>query len=248
MKKLEVLSVDNVPIFRKESEFWEFLSETIDSVLQAGDILVIAHTPLSRIMNCIVNLEEVNPSEKAISLAETLNKDPKKIQVILDQSREIIKSERGILITENKSGTICANAGIDESNAGKGNVVFVPENPDLVANQIYDWVKSNFNLDIPVIISDSVGRALRRHAVNIAIGVYGLNPVKNYVGTNDLFGYELKISQIAVADEIASAAQLMMGEADEGTPIIIVRGFDYEQSFVSSASDLNRPKIERLFT
>ena len=159
----------------------------------------------------------------------------------------MIKVGRNVIITENKAGIVCANAGVDESNAGLGNAIGVPEDPDALAHEIREYIKQNCGKSVSVIISDTVGRALRRGAVNIAIGIAGIPAIKSEIGKKDLFGYEMRVSEIAIADEIASAAELLQGQTDEATPLIIVRGYKFDLEGPLNAKYLNRPSEERLF-
>ena len=160
---------------------------------------------------------------------------------------EVVKIGRNVIITENKAGIICANAGVDESNAGLGYAIGVPEDPDKLAREIRQFIKDKLRRQVAVIISDTVGRALRRGAVNIAIGVAGIPAMKSEIGKKDLFGYEMRVSEIAIADEIASAAELLQGQTDEASPFIIVRGYNINFDGEEKARILNRPKDERLF-
>ncbi len=244
---IEIIPLEGFPIVKNEDELWSSLKELLNGKIQNGDVLVCAHTPFSRVMGYSFTLDDFNPSEQAKTIGSIVSKDPRKIEAILQHSREIVKIGRNVVIAENHAGVVCANAGIDESNAGQGKLVAVPKNPDKLAQQVMEFVRKETGVQIAVIISDTVGRALRRHAVNIAIGVAGLNPVKSFIGKKDLFGYELKVSTVALADEIASAAELVQGQSDEGIPFVIVRNVAYEISS-TGARELNRPAKERLFT
>lgn len=245
-KPIEILPVLGVPIIENEDQLWNSLKETLKDLIIDGDVLVCAHTPFSRVMGHSFSLEEFSPSDKAKTIANIVSKDPRKIEAILQHSKDVVKVGRNVVIAENLAGIVCANAGIDESNAGPGKLVAVPPDPDRLAEKIRNFVQDNLGKSIAVIISDTVGRALRRHAVNIAIGVAGINPVKSYIGSRDLYGYELRVSTIAIADEIASAAELVQGQSKEGIPFVIVRNVQYEVNGLS-AHDLNRPEQERLF-
>ncbi|RMG22459.1 MAG: coenzyme F420-0:L-glutamate ligase [Methanobacteriota archaeon] len=244
---IEIIPLTGFPIVKNENQLWTSLKQVLSGQIKDGDVLVCAHTPFSRVMGYSFALEDFTPSEQAKTIAAIVSKDPRKIEAILQHSKEIVKIGRNVVIAENHAGVVCANSGIDESNAGLGRLVAVPENPDELANQIRTFVLNELGVKIAVIISDTVGRALRRHAVNIAIGSAGIDPVKNYVGKKDLFGYELKVSKIALADEIASAAELVQGQSDEGIPFVIVRNVQFETSTVG-ARELNRPSNERLFS
>jgi coenzyme F420-0:L-glutamate ligase / coenzyme F420-1:gamma-L-glutamate ligase len=245
---IQLLAPSNFPIVNNEQEFWEGLNYCLsDFGIRENDIIIIAHTPISRSFGNQYNLNTIKPSPKAINIASNLNKDPRVVEVILQNSKEIVKAENNILITENLAGIVCANAGVDHSNAKVNHVVSVPNDPDMIASKIKEFIYKKFHLNTAVIISDTVGRALRIGAVNIAIGCAGLNVLRSDKGRKDLFGYELKISEIAVADELASAAELIQGQSDAGKPIVIIRGYKFNQNDERGAKILNRPKEQRLF-
>lgn len=244
---ITIFPVQDIPIIENEQHLWEIFQNKLKNVIKDGDILVCAHTPFSRVMGYTIDLTKIEPSNKAIEISRFLEKEPKKIEAILQNSREIVKIGRKVIIAENMAGITCANAGLDESNAGIGKMIAVPDNPDKLASKIRLFVKEKLNKDIAVIISDTVGRALRRHAVNIAIGVSGLDPVKSYIGKKDLFGRVMRVSTIAIADELAAAAELIQGQSSEGNPFVIIRGYKYVRNNNTGAKDINRPKQERLF-
>ncbi|MFX1514677.1 MAG: coenzyme F420-0:L-glutamate ligase [Promethearchaeota archaeon] len=202
--------------------------------LENDDILVIAHTIVSKAENKVYNLAEINPSSFALSVAELQDKDPRKIEVILQESSEIIRMNEHVLITATKHGFICANSGVDKSNTPGETVIGLPNDPDLSAKRIRDRIFKELGINVAVIISDTFGRPLRAGTVNVAIGVAGINPIDDLRGRKDLFGYELKSTVVAKADEVAAAAGLVMGQSDEGTPVIIVRGVEYEEDDIST--------------
>lgn len=244
---ISIISIPNIPIIESEKQIFQVLKSSLVNLIENGDILVCAHTPWSRVRGPIYEIDKIEPSAKAIKLANELDKDPKKIEIILQLSKQVIKVGRNVIITENKAGVVCANAGVDESNAGIGYALGVPEDPDALAQEIREFVKQTCGKSIAVIISDTVGRALRRGAVNIAIGTSGIPAMRSEIGRKDLFGYEMRVSEIAIADEIASAAELLQGQTDEATPLVIVRGYSLDFSGPPSAKYLNRPNEERLF-
>ncbi|MDH5402127.1 MAG: coenzyme F420-0:L-glutamate ligase [Candidatus Heimdallarchaeota archaeon] len=244
---IQLIPVIPFPIVNTEDEIWSSLQNSLKDLLEDGDILVSAHTPWSRVKGYIYDISEVQPSARAIEIASIIDKPAAKIEVILQSSLNIEKIERNLIIATNKAGILCANAGIDESNAGIGKLIAVPEDPDNLALEIRNFVKEQLHKDIAVIISDTVGRALRRGVVNIAIGISGIPCIRSDIEKKDLFGYEMKVSQVAIADEIASAAELLQGQSDEGVPFVIVRGFKINFEGEQSARFLNRPKEERLF-
>jgi coenzyme F420-0:L-glutamate ligase/coenzyme F420-1:gamma-L-glutamate ligase len=195
-----------------------------------------------------VNLETVSPSEQAKQIAQRTGKDPVFVEAVLRETREIVRLGHNSIITENKSGGVSANAGIDKSNvAGERIIVMLPKNPDSSARGIRDAIRQLTGHDVAVIISDTNGRPLRMGEINVAIGVAGIKPTRDRRGEKDLFGYVLHVKQTAVADELASAAELVIGQASEGIPIAIVRGYQYQAAEKASARDLVRPKEADLF-
>ena len=215
--------------------------------LQDGDILVIAQTIVSRAEGQIIDLTTITPSSKAKELANKLGKRPELVEVILQSSKKVVRAEQGHLIVETRNGYVCANAGVDSSNVPNPEcVTLLPENPDHSAEEIRKTIKKKLGVDVGIIISDTHGRPFREGAINIAIGIAGFIPVKSYIGLTDLFGYELRSTKIAIADELASAAELLMGEADEGNAVIVIRGYQYEKG-KGSAKMLVRDAERYLF-
>lgn len=194
--------------------------------LEDKDIVVIAHKIVSKVEGRIVKVEEIKPSEKAIRLGREHDKDPRVVEVILREANDIVRAKDGIIITETRHGFVCANSGVDRSNVREG-LLLLPEDPDRSASLIRARIKELIDRDVAVIISDTFGRAFREGQVNFAIGISGINPLKDYKGMKDPYGYELKVTSIAIADELASAAELVMNKLDN-TPIAVVRGYDYE--------------------
>ncbi len=241
---ISIIPVENIPVFKNETELWDSI-KSISNLLVDGDILVCAHTPFSRVMGPIYDLETIKPSSKAVSISKEINKTAEKVEVVIRESKKIIKVGRNVIISENHAGIVCANAGVDQSNAGIGKAIGIPRDPDELARHVQKIVSNGKK--IAVIISDTVGRALRRGAVNIAIGVAGIPAMRSEIGKKDLFGYTMRISQIAIADEIASAAELLQGQTDEASPFVIIRGYKINFEGKETATILNRPENERLF-
>ncbi len=212
-----------------------------------GDILVVAQTIISRAEGQVVNLGDIVPSSQAETLAKQLGKRPELVEVILKESKQVVRAEQGHLIVETHHGLICANAGVDSSNVpGNDFVTLLPKDPDNSALLIRKEIQAAFKVDTAIIISDTHGRPFRNGAINVAIGTSGLAPIKDYVGHSDLFGYELRTTSVAVADELASAAELLMGEADEGIAVVIIRGYPYQHS-EASAQELVRDPDRDIF-
>ena len=224
------------------------LEATADSQIkiQNGDILVVTHKIVSKAEGRIVDLARIKPSTKAIRMAKEHDKDPRLMELILKESIQILRAKNGIIISETKHGFVCANAGVDQSNVEGDKAVLLPVAPDESASRIQDAVKKKIGKEIAVIITDTFGRTFRNGQTNVAIGIAGINPIKSYIGTYDMYGRKLRVTEIAVADEIASAAELVMGKA-EGTPVAIVRGYIFGKASKTSVKSLLRAKERDLF-
>ena len=195
--------------------------------LADSDIVVITQKIVSKAEGQIVDPSTIEPSAFAQEIARLARKDARHYEVVLRESRRIVRMDRGVLITETKHGLICANSGVDESNVGGGNLLtLLPEDPDASAAHLRAAFAQRAGANVAVIISDTFGRPWRVGQVNFAIGVAGMAPVHDYVGQRDPYGYELHVSVIAVADELASAAELVMGKVDR-VPVALIRGFEY---------------------
>lgn len=214
--------------------------------LQDGDIVVIAQKVVSKAEGRTVDLGKIKPSRKAAKLAKELKKDPRVVQLILDEAKEIVLVKNGIIITETWHGLVCANSGVDQSNlAGENTAVLLPKNPDDTARKLRRFFRQS-GKDVAVIITDTFGRPFREGQTNVAMGVAGIRPIKNYIGKKDMFGRKLHVTEIAVADEIASAAELAMNKSD-GVPVAIVRGYAFEKDEQASSKRLIRNKKTDLF-
>jgi len=260
MNEIQIVGLKQIPLIKKGDDISKIILEALKKnnlKLMNGDIFVIAQTIITKSNGRIRNLKKIIPSLRAIELHEKISskaknlgvpeKTPELIQLILDESKDILKVKH-VLITETKHGFICANAGIDKSNIeGKENVGLLPSNPDEDAKNIRINLKSLTNKDVAIIISDSFGRPFRVGAVGVALGVSGINPILDKRGKRDLFDYELQSTIIGHVDSLASAAQLAMGEADEGIPIILIRGYDFELTENISIKSLLREKSIDLF-
>jgi coenzyme F420-0:L-glutamate ligase/coenzyme F420-1:gamma-L-glutamate ligase len=211
-----------------------------------GDILVVAHKIVSKAEGRIVSLAGVKPSPKAIKMAKEHGKDPRIMELILKESVQILRAKNGIIVSETKGGFVCANAGVDQSNVEGDAALLLPVDPDRSASRLCDAVKKKIGKEIAVVIMDTFGRPFREGQVNVAIGVAGMSPIKSYIGSRDMYGRKLRVSEIAVVDEIASAAELVMGKS-EGTPAVIMRGYKYEKAAKSSAKLLQRSRKQDLF-
>jgi coenzyme F420-0:L-glutamate ligase/coenzyme F420-1:gamma-L-glutamate ligase len=214
-------------------------------VLLDDDVLVIAHKIVSKAEGQVADLTRVQPSARALEIGRQLDKEAELVEVILKESRGIIRTGGRALVVETHHGFICANAGVDQSNAGKNFVALLPKDPDGSARRIREEIREQTGKQPAVIISDSFGRPWRVGTVDVAIGIAGMKAVKDERGLSDRYGYQLKAAVAAVADEIAAAAELVMGKRD-GVPVVIVRGCALEKE-VGSVKDLLRPVAEDLF-
>jgi coenzyme F420-0:L-glutamate ligase/coenzyme F420-1:gamma-L-glutamate ligase len=214
--------------------------------IQANDIIVIAQKIISKAEGNVLELSSVQPSPLAETIAKTSGKDPRHVEVILRESTSIVRMRGAHLIVETPHGFVCANAGVDRSNVGKNDsVVLLPVDPDKSARIIRHRIKELTGIDVGVIVSDTFGRAWRNGQVNVAIGLAGLSPIVDYRGTQDMFGNQLSVTQIAIADELASAAELVMRKSDR-IPVAIIRGVEFVKDD-GSIKPLIRAKEEDLF-
>lgn len=250
--KLEVIALNNVPSIKEDDDIAKIILENSkeDNLgIQNNDIIVIAQKIISKSEGQLVDLETVVASEQAEEIAKETSKDARLVELIIQESNEIIRIQDGIIIVEHRLGHILANAGIDQSNIenGDGHVLLLPENPSKSADQIRRTIESSLAVEVGVIITDSMGRAWRLGTTGHAIGSSGVKTIIDLRGKKkDLFGRELQTTVIGFADQIASSAALVMGESNEGKPIAIVRGIDMP-SDSDSVNDLIRSKEEDLF-
>jgi coenzyme F420-0:L-glutamate ligase/coenzyme F420-1:gamma-L-glutamate ligase len=251
---LSLTPLQNIPLIRQNDNLADILLKSLQETnieLHDDDILVLAQKIVSKSEGRMVNLATVTPSDRAIDLAEKSKKDPRIVELILQESNEILRVRVGTVIVEHKLGFVCANAGIDHSNvAGDGNkeeyVLLLPENPDQSARAIREQIKQKTGVTVGVMVIDSHGRAWRNGTVGICIGLSGIPALVDERGWKDLFGYTLQITVVGVADELAAAASLVMGQAAEGIPAVHVRGFPYPLG-EGSLKELIRPKEQDMF-
>ena len=229
MTELRVIGLTGLPEVRQGDDLAELIVAAAGSgpLIQPGDVVVVTQKIVSKAEGRVVPLAAVTPSAEAERLALETEKDPRLVELILRESRGIVRQRGPVLITETRHGFVCANAGIDASNVGpEGLVCLLPEDPDRSAQAIRAAIQRLTGAEVALIISDTFGRAWREGHTNVAVGVAGMLPFVDYVGQVDPHGYELKVSTLAVADELAGAAELVMGKLD-GVPVAIIRGYDY---------------------
>lgn len=247
---IQIYGIKGIPIVKRGDDIAKLLCEAAErqkTPIENGDIIVVSHIIVSRAEGRTVDLGDVSPSALARSFAATSGKDPRVVEVVLRDSKSIVRMSDEHLIVETRHGFVCANAGVDRSNVpGEDRVATLPVDPDASAQRIRSGVKKLAGKDVAVIISDTHGRPLREGEINVAIGVAGMKPIRDRRGEKDLFGYVLEVKQTAVADELASAAELVVGQANEGIPAAIIRGYQYQPD-KGSAKPLIRPREKDLF-
>lgn len=212
---------------------------------EEGDIFVVTQKIVSKAEGRVIRLESIEPSATAQAWAAAYHKDARVMEVILRESRRIVRMGHGVLIAETRHGFVCANAGVDASNAPAGTVTLLPENPDRSAQRLQAHLENALGVRLAVIVSDTFGRPWREGVVNVAVGVAGLAPLLDYRGQPDTQGRPLQVTVVAVADEVAAAAELVMGKTRK-VPVAIVRGYDYEAA-AGSGRELLRPPERDLF-
>jgi len=251
MNIVQIIGIEGLPIIERGDNVAELVCDALNkqgTPVQNGDVIVVTHIIVSRAEGRTVNLDEVVPSEFAKNIAIRYEKDPAVVEVVLRESKRIARMDDGKLITETKHGFVCANAGVDKSNVpGERIVALLPEDPDNSARKIRQEIKRLTGCNVAVIISDTHGRPLREGEINVAIGVSGMKPIRDRRGEKDLFDYILRVKQTAVADELCSATELVIGQADEGIPVAIIRGYKYVESEDAKATELIRSKEKDLF-
>jgi coenzyme F420-0:L-glutamate ligase/coenzyme F420-1:gamma-L-glutamate ligase len=255
LQPITLTPISGIPLIRPDDNLADIILTAIqasDITLENGDILILAQKIVSKAENRLVNLATVTPSPAALELAKKSGKDPRVAELILRESNEILRTRMGSVIVEHRLGFVCANAGIDHSNvAGDGNgseewVLLLPEDPDQSAAELRKRLEAASGKQLGVMIIDSHGRAWRIGTVGVSIGISGLPGLIDERGWKDLFGYTLQITVVGVADELAAAASLAMGQAAEGTPVVHVRGFPYPLG-EGTLKEMLRPKDQDMF-
>ncbi len=228
--EVRVLGLDGIPEVQPGDDLVAMIGDAIDRAetgLTDGDVLVITQKVVSKAEDRMVNLNTIEPSALAITFAEQYGKDARQVEAVLRESNRIVRMERGVMITETKHGFICANSGIDASNVpGDGVICLLPVDSDASARRIRAGLSERFGVNPAVIICDSFGRPWRRGITNVAIGLAGLEPFADYRGQADPWGYDLRVTIMAVADELASAAELVHGKIDN-CPVALIRGYPF---------------------
>lgn len=246
--ELRVIGLGGLPEVEPGDDLPKLIAEAAEqqgTPLAAGDVLIVTQKIVSKAEGRVVALADVEPGAEARALAEKTEKDPRLTELILRESRRIVRQAGPLLITETRHGFVCANAGIDASNVDQGFVSLLPEDPDRSAAGIWDALQQRLGFEVAVVISDTFGRPWREGHTNVAVGVAGMATFADYVGQVDPHGNELRVSTLAVADELAGAAELVMGKLS-AVPVAIVRGYDYPKG-CGTAREMVRPPERDLF-
>ncbi len=250
-RRLQLTALPGLPLVKPGDELLPLILDAVQGAgtqLVDGDLLVIAQKIISKSEGRYVDLDEVTAGDEARRLALEVDKDPRLVELILQQSHEVVRQRPGVLIVEHKLGYVHANAGIDRSNidGGGDTVLLLPEDPDGSARRLRQRIADELAVDVAVIINDSAGRAWREGAIGFALGTAGFEPVLDLVGKIDLSGRPMEVTSVAVADELAAAASYLMGQADEGVPVVLISGAELAPSTAGSAS-LVRDRAADLF-
>jgi coenzyme F420-0:L-glutamate ligase/coenzyme F420-1:gamma-L-glutamate ligase len=253
--QLIITALPGLPLIRKGDDLAKLILEGLSRTeiqLQDGDLLAVAQKIVSKAEGQVIHLADVQPSPEARLMAKRTCKDPRLVELILRESKRVLRTRPGLIIVEHRLGFVCANAGIDASNVEsseggvKENVVLLPEDPDASARTLVTYLQEVSGARVGVLIIDTHGRPWREGAVGVVIGIAGVPAVVDLRGTPDLFGEPLQSTQVGIADEVAAAASIIMGQAAEGLPVIHVRGFPYPLRS-SSLKDLIRSADKDLF-
>lgn len=246
-------ALSDIPLVQPGDDVFQVIKAGLERegiALQDGDIIVIAQKIVSKAENRYVELSTVVPSARALELAKLIGKDPRHIETVLSESSELLRYRQNVMIMVHRLGFVMANAGIDESNIGNAQsadrVLLLPTDPDKTCAALKRQLDAEFSVSIGVIINDSFGRPWRNGVVGVALGAAGLPALESLIGSPDLFGRPMKVTEVAVADELAAAASLVMGQGAEGLPVVHVRGFK-SHAPENNAAALCRPKDRDMF-
>lgn len=251
--RLELVALPAIPLVRPGDDLGRLITAAADAAdlaLQSGDVVVVAQKIVSKAEGRYVDLASVTPSAEARALAETAHKDPRVVQLMLDEATRVLRCRPGVIVVEHRLGIVLANAGIDASNvepaAGAERVLLLPADPDESCRRLRAALLQRTAADVAVIINDSIGRAWRQGTIGTALGAAGLPALLDLRGRPDMFGRPLAITQVGLGDALAAAASLLQGEADERQPVVVIRGLAIAGP-ESTASSLLRPMAEDLF-
>jgi coenzyme F420-0:L-glutamate ligase/coenzyme F420-1:gamma-L-glutamate ligase len=248
---ITLTAIPGIPAIRAGDDLARILGDALEAAAlppRDGDVLVVTHKIVSKAEGRYVTLADVTPSRRARELAAATGKDPALVEVILSESREILRFRSGVIIAEHRLGMVIANAGVDHSNVPGGGdgerVLLLPRDPDASSAVLRAALQERFGAGLAVVVNDSVGRAWRNGIVGVALGAAGLPALLDLRGRRDLEGRALRVTQVGLADGIASAAQLLMGEADEGRPAVLVRGLAWDGPPLPASALLREPELD----
>jgi coenzyme F420-0:L-glutamate ligase/coenzyme F420-1:gamma-L-glutamate ligase len=250
--RAQLLALGGIPVVQPGDDLAAIITDALEAEgvrLHAGDVIVVAQKIVSKAEDRFVALAKVTPSARALEIARETGKDPRLVEVILSESKRVVRKRHDLIIVEHRLGIVLANAGVDQSNVGHDashRVLLLPRDPDASARALRDALAARYGCDIAVVVNDSVGRAWRRGTIGIALGAAGLPSLLDLRGKPDMFGRQLRSSVVGLADEIAATASLMMGQADEGRPVVLIRGLSLPRED-APAQSLVRPEQEDLF-
>lgn len=251
LKRIEIIGIEGLPEIKQGDDlptliYEHAVKQGID--FKDGDLIVVSQKVVSKAEGRVVDLSSVEPTPLAIEIARAGRRDPRFVELALREAKSVVKKVRGHLITETSHGWIYSYSGVDLSNVSGGkSATLLPEDPDRSAQRIREVLERLSGKRLGVIVSDTCGRPFRRGDVNVAIGVSGFNPIRDLRGKKDIFGYRLRLKKVAVADEVASAAQLVMGELNERIPVALVRGVDVELEDDANSEPLKKRKEHDIF-
>ena len=248
--EIRIIGVEGIPEVQPRDNVGALLIEAAQrqgAPVEKGDVVVVTQKIVSKAEGRVVSIEDVGPSPLALTITEGYRRDPRHTEMILRESKRVVRMDQGVIISETHHGFICANAGIDASNIpGDNTVALLPVDPDASARRIRETIRSLTGANVAVIISDTFGRPWRNAAANVAIGVAGFNPLLSYVGQEDSFGNVMYTTVIAVADELAAAAELVTGKV-RGVPVTLIKGYPYQPMEDASHDMLVRSPDKDLF-
>ena len=248
--ELKIIGIQGMPEVKPGDDLAGFLMDAAQrqgTPVEAGDVVVVTQKVVSKAEDRVIGFEGIEPSPLAVTITQGYRRDPRHTEIVLRESERVVRMDRGVIISQTRHGFICANAGVDASNIpGSETVALLPVDPDASAKRIMDCIKARLGVGVAVIVSDTFGRPWRNGAANVAIGVAGLDPMLSYVGLEDSHGNMMHTTEIAVADELAAAAELVTGKV-EGVPVTIIRGYNYVPLQDASIQRLIRTGDKDLF-
>jgi len=247
---IQIIGINGIPEVKKGDSVAQLIMEASKDMpleIYPNDVFVVTQKIVSKSEGAFVDLRDITPSPFAEEIAAKYDKDSRHVEVVLQESSRIVRMDHGVIIAETKHGFICANAGVDASNIGDSEILcLLPKDPDASAKIIRSELMKSLGINVSVVITDTFGRPWRQGTTDVAIGVAGISPLKDYRGLVDPYGYPIRVSVSAVADEIASAAELIAGKIDM-VPVVVIRGYEYDPTEEASARELIRDSSMDLF-